>query len=496
MLIIHNPPQSERLYRGYTVSVNGKTVPTPEVRVSAMPYNTAWPGHQRPLDQTETAPLLMLEADEDVRITVTYRDTPTEVLIRPLIRGVGATIKGRTIAFTLTRAGAYTVEADGFHEALHIFLNPIKNFEEYTSPEKTVMRYSAGVHNIGNVELFSDTAVIIDRDAYLYGSFFAADAKNISICGYGVIDGSCDVRGDDTRLIPHSYDFAWPKDRTELISALDEFKVQKGILRFYNCRNIQIEGVCLRNASTFAAVMANCRDIVLDNIKTVGMWKYNSDGIDLFNSSDAVIRNCFLRNFDDCIALKGICGWDSEGIENILVERCITWCDWGRNLEIGAETNAPAYRNIKFRDCDCIHGSTIFCDIQHHNCADIRNITFEDVRCEYTKHQLGDVYQSDMNMPYPYTVKHPILCGAFIYDMGLFSKNRQNGNMCDVVFKDITVMHDAESIPSPEIVLQGVSEEYKVSRVLIENINKQGRRLSPDEMKISRNQFTEDVTIR
>ena len=104
MLIIHNPPQSERLYKGYTVSINGQTIPTPEVRVSAMPYNTAWPGYQRPLDQTETAPLLMLEADEDVKITVTYKNAPSEVLIRPLIRGVSASIKGNTATFTLTCA--------------------------------------------------------------------------------------------------------------------------------------------------------------------------------------------------------------------------------------------------------------------------------------------------------------------------------------------------------------------------------------------------------
>ena len=496
MLIIHNPPQSERLYKGYTVSINGQTVPTPEVRVSAMPYNTAWPGYQRPLDQTETAPLLMLEADEDVRITVTYKNSPSEVLIRPLIKGVSASIKGNTATFTLTCAGAYTVEADGFHEALHIFINPIKDFEEYTTPGKTILRYGAGVHNIGNVELFSNTTVIIDRDAYLYGSFFAADARDVSICGYGVLDGSYDARGEDTRLIPHSYDFLWPRDRAELISTLDKYNVQKGILRFYNCENIRVEGVCLRDASTFAAVMANCTDIVFENVKTIGMWKYNSDGIDLFNSSDAVIRDCFFRNFDDCIALKGICGWDLQSVENILVERCVTWCDWGRNLEIGAETNAPLYRNIIFRDCDCIHGATIFCDIQHHNCADISHVTFEDIRCEYTRHQLGDVYQTDMNMPYSYTVKHPVLCGVFIYNMGLFSKNRQNGNIHDIAFKNITVMHDADSIPNPEIVLQGISEEYKVSRVHIENINKQGKRLAADEITISQNKFVEDVTVR
>lgn len=60
--------------------------------------------------------------------------------------------------------------------------------------------------------------------------------------------------------------------------------------------------------------------------------------------------------------------------ENILVERCVIWCDWGRALEIGAETNAPEYRNIIFRDCDIIHGSSVMMDIQHHNRAEIHHI--------------------------------------------------------------------------------------------------------------------------
>ena len=47
--------QSEMPRVGYRVRVNGIDAPTDAARVSAMPYNRRWPGHQRTLDQTEGA---------------------------------------------------------------------------------------------------------------------------------------------------------------------------------------------------------------------------------------------------------------------------------------------------------------------------------------------------------------------------------------------------------------------------------------------------------
>ena len=56
--------QSDFSHDGYTVKINGQTVPTDAARVSAMPYNRRWPGHQRTLDQTECISFLSLAADE------------------------------------------------------------------------------------------------------------------------------------------------------------------------------------------------------------------------------------------------------------------------------------------------------------------------------------------------------------------------------------------------------------------------------------------------
>ena len=55
MLKIYDVPDGEELSGLYTVRAGADVVPVRFCRVSAMPYNTVWPGHQRPLDQTEEA---------------------------------------------------------------------------------------------------------------------------------------------------------------------------------------------------------------------------------------------------------------------------------------------------------------------------------------------------------------------------------------------------------------------------------------------------------
>ncbi len=498
MLIIHNAPLGEALYLGYNVKIDGIDASPTLCRVSAVPYNTEWPGHQRPMDQTEEAGFLSYEADGEVRVTITYDTPPSEVTVRPLSRSVQANIEGCTASFILPTEGAYTVEADGYHHALHIFFNPIKHFESYADGAKAVLRYGAGIHRVGRVELASDTTVIIDSGAYIYGSFYAVCAENIKICGYGVIDGSDEVRDDESSLLPLDYYSTIPHDRDAIFELIRRRRSLDGILRFYDCENVHVEGVIMRDSSTFAAIAARCKNATFENVKAIGMWRYNSDGIDLFNCSDCVISKCFLRNFDDCIVLKGICGWDNENMENILVEDCVTWCDWGRNLEIGAETNAEKFQNITFRNCDCIHGSSIFLDIHHHNRAKIRNVTYENINVEYTRHQLSDAYQSDINLPYPpqKKINHPLLIGIPIYASGLFSKDGKHGDVHQVMFRNINILTESSLSLCPVVMIRGLDTEHTVSDITLDGLAKNGKKLDKSEIELAVNEFTKNIVFK
>jgi len=267
MFILHTPPQDEKRYTDCKVTVNGISASLPLCRVSAMPYNTAWPGYQRPIDQTEEAAFLSFESDEAVTLTVTYKKAPDKVLVRPLSKGVNVSADGNTTTLTLHTPGAYTVEADGSHHALHVFFNPVKDFKKYTEDAKNILHYPAGVHRVGRVELDSDTTVILDSGAYVYGSFLAVCAQNVTICGYGIIDGSKEKRETVNDLFPLDYYNTIPPDREAILSLIEKNHALDGIVRFYDCKNVRLEGVIMRDSATFACVAARSEDVRIENVK-------------------------------------------------------------------------------------------------------------------------------------------------------------------------------------------------------------------------------------
>ena len=499
MFRIGRVPEEEKRFEGYTVRVNGESARLNCAQVSAMPYNTVWPGHQRPLEQTEPASFLSVESDEPLTIEVEYGFEPQEVVVRPLSEGVIASVDGKTARFTVVRQGQYTVEADGFHEALHLFVNPPTDFG-VCAEDENVIWFGPGVHHPGLVMLRSGQTAYIDRDAVVYGSFAAVCQENVRVCGYGIIDGSWEKRvtGDNFYL----------QDAARTLPGLDEEKLMEqlrvqrilwGGVKFWNCRNVRLEGCVIRDTATFAVIPGGCDGVLIDGAKTIGMWRYNSDGIDLINSRNALIRNCFVRDFDDCIVIKGVMGYDTLNNENITVENCVVWCDWGRALEIGAETCAPEYRNIVFHDCDVIHGSAVNLDIQHHNHALIHDILFSDIRIEYTKHQLGEVYQRDMTAPYPnpQPPSIPTPMGIYILGLGMFnSADYRNGSVRDVAFRKISMMVD-EGVPQPVPEIRGLDAEHVVEHIVFSDITLNGKKLETmEEALVRANEWTGDIVMR
>ena len=89
-------------HNGYSVKINGKKVDLQTARVSAVPFNRRWPGHQRSIDQTELINFILLEADEPLTFEITARDEFEKVDIRPINLGVKPqTTNNKNITFTV-----------------------------------------------------------------------------------------------------------------------------------------------------------------------------------------------------------------------------------------------------------------------------------------------------------------------------------------------------------------------------------------------------------
>ncbi|MBR2950988.1 MAG: hypothetical protein IKC46_14220 [Lachnospiraceae bacterium] len=493
-------PKTEALCERFTVTLNGQPAPVAAARVSAMNYNWGWPGHQRPLDQTEIAGFVRCESNEPVEVCAVVKENVSEVCVRPLSKKIAVTEDSGKMTFTLPGPGQYVLEPNDWHEALHIFVAP-----EVELPAADTLYFGPGVHEIGLMELFDDQTVVLDAGAVVYGGFVAFGRKNITITGTGILDGSWEVRTSQTQLVSalgiwqDVSDRDYFLDNKQLRAYIEEHKVLNGCIRLHNCKNCTIEHITCRDSSTFTIVPAACENILIDDVKLIGMWRYNSDGVDYFNSKNCVLKNSFLRNFDDCVVLKGMCGWGHKNLENIITENCVVWCDWGRALEIGAETNADEYCNIIFRNCDVIHGSWLQLDIQHHNDAYIHDIIFDDIRCEYTRHQSGLKFQESEEQTYEEAkmlFEQPMLLGAFFMDMGLFGPGHSGQNVERIRFKNIQVIAD-EGIYMPKCGFEGFNTDNHVEDVVIENLTFNGKKLTEaGEANLQCNEFAWDIRLK
>lgn len=475
-------PESEYENDRINIYVDGVGTFHPYItRVSAVPYSHIWSGSQRQDDQTEDAYFINLIADEDIIFNVEKKTPFTSAVIRPLSKNIKTEISDNAVKFILPSPGQYVLETDDFHNALHIFVN-----KPETPPENALV-FKNGVHRIGVMQLESNTNVYIEDGAVIYGCLTAIGAENISICGNGIIDGSFESRRTDTRTNPNMHypvkyrDMDVTEDMSFLKKVFRDEKMLNGCLRFYNCKNITVNGPILRDPCTYGVIAAACTNVTINNIKLIGFWKYNTDGIDIFNSRNVNISNCFVRSFDDSIVLKGIKGWDSRNMENVYISNCVVWCDWGRNLEFGAETNADLYRNIVFSNCDLVHSTHVMLDIQNTGRAHITDVIFQNIRCEYTMYQLKAVYQHDLNEKYPChdqtNIWQPKL--MFIsnsYDGDRFGGDTKKGSVGSVLFKDIQVITDGEiSMPASEFT--GADNMHRLNDIVVDGLYFNGKKI-------------------
>jgi hypothetical protein len=469
-LTIWPAPPGEKLYGDYTVRLNGKEAPVYACRVSAMPFNQVWPGYQRPLDQSELAGFAtwgMAGAVEvEVRVTRPFR----EVAVRPSSRGIRPVVKGRTIRFTLPRPGQYTVELDGPHHALHLFANP----PETDAPKAggaNVLYFGPGVHRPGKIVVKSGQTVYIAGGAVVYTAINGKGVSGVRVLGRGIVDTS-------------------------------EFEREQGpgSIRFDDSSDIKVEGVILRDPDLWCLSVFGSRGVEISNIKMIGLWRYNSDGIDICNTQEVTIRDSFVRSFDDSIVLKGMGGggelWGQPytklPVRNVRVSGLVVWCDWGRALELGAETAAPEISGVEFRDIDIIRTCNIAMDIQHGDRAAVHGIRFENIRVEVDEFNPRPTIQRTREEKYDPKARPgyvPVLM-TIIIRKGAWSTDQERGTARDVVFKDISVTGK----PVPPSSFTGCDAGHDVRGVSIENLRFNGRPVrNAEEARLKIGAFVTDV---
>ncbi len=420
----------------YTVKINGKEAELIPIRVSAMPYNRLWPGKQRDISQSEIAYVLRVESAEAVNLSVTFDFIADDVKVRPLSREIMVELSDNKVNFCLKKHGQYVLETNGEHNAIHIFYDKP---EEYDASAATYS-FTDGEYHIGKLELDDNDSIYIGRNAVLYANIFAVGKKNIRIFGHGILNGSCEVRTEKNGDIGWDGEKSFSKEKLHTI----------GCMRLIECEDISIDGVVITDSSSYAMSIYASNRICVNNVKVVGHWKYNNDGTDLINCSNAVIKKSFIRSFDDSICIKGFSAFSNKDCENITVENCVLWCGWGKTLEIGLATAAKKIKCIKFSNCDLIHNQDICISIANGQFADISDVLYKNINVEY-EYQDKPVYQTDDSQKYEGERDYlPTLIN--ITDrrrnwQGNISREDEHRSLKNVVFENINVICNRDIIP-------------------------------------------------
>ena len=197
----------------------------------------------------------------------------------------------------------------------------------------------AGVFRCAPFEMGSNTTLYLEAGAVLLGSerledypieqgklsqesrraglVSAFDAENVTITGRGMIDGSALAFLDPNRLhqlnangrqyTRQGRDFSAGESLEDGPLAHDERP--GNLIRFHHCRNVQIDGITIRNSPTWTVHFRDCQDVIIHGIRIHSAGTANrtpnDDGIDLETCAQVRISDCEIDTGDDCIALFG-----------------------------------------------------------------------------------------------------------------------------------------------------------------------------------------------
>ena len=406
---------------------------------------------------TTTTPVALFDLEGSVTVKVTVDEEVLRAVVRPLAYGITPEVEGNTITFRLDYPGNYTVEYNGRTDrALHLFANPLEHDapDPNNLPEDTIY-IGPGVYKADAIPVKSGQTIYIAGGAVVYGHIRAEGVENVTIRGRGILDGSI-----------------YPRTRPS------EFTLP---IELRHSKNITIEGITILNPAGWAITSYFVDGLTIDNVKIITA-RANGDGISLQSSKNVVVRNCFVRTWDDALVVKS---YDRGTTANILFENVVVWSDLAQSMEVGYETYGDTMENIEFRDITVLHAfhkpvmSIHNADDAHVRNVAFRNITVEDAQIE------GDNKASDHdNFFIDFTIQ---------YSQEWSRSGGERGKISGVVVDNVVVLDGRDDFVSR---ILGSGPDNRVEDVLLKNIvYKQTPVRRPDDLRLSVNQHTANIRV-
>jgi polygalacturonase len=252
-----------------------------------------------------------------------------------LITSYGAVADGRTVNTKFIQKAIDDASAEGGGRVIV----PAGNF----MTGSLLLKSGVELHvNIGAVLLgshsVSDYQKLAGRAALIIGD----KQDRISISGEGIIDGQGqELLVDIFKKLRNGelkQDSSWLYKRPEAGRAM--------VLYFHGCTNVSVKDITLKNASNWVQDYRECDGLVINHITVQSTAYWNNDGLDVTDSKNVRITNCFINATDDALCLKS--SNPNSACENIYVDSC-TLRSSANGLKFGT-ANAGGFKNIKVRN--------------------------------------------------------------------------------------------------------------------------------------------------
>lgn len=371
------------------------------------------------------------------KIRATFHGPVRKAEILPQRLGIMGEIEDNTIAFSMRNARNVMIETNGTSG------HPLSLFAamEETLPnpdDENVIWFEPGLHRIRNLEIKSGQTLYLAPGSILmpeqpngndevldvndwagktcYQDFlYAKGQKDIHICGQGIID----------------------------LTALD-WHARRTIC-FTSCENVEVTGITMVGACSWTMPFFGCKAVHVDGVRMLA-YRENSDGIDLVDTHNALVENCFIRTGDDAICLKSMAWTPRVETHDIQVRNCTVWNDKVRAFGVAGETRHDIYRAV-FEHCDVLHSmadwTTEVCALGVYICdaAKVSNITFRDINIRQESN-------------------HAICC-CIVKDK--WSTDDSAGQIQNIIFEKIHFPEDFT------IYLSGFDAQHKLKNIVFRN---------------------------
>ncbi|MEI6865251.1 glycosyl hydrolase family 28 protein [Flavicella sp.] len=470
---VYPAPEGIELSENFVVEVENKNVP---VYTSTIPAKTPIPRLNHSHSEFGLASFASFDMNSKVEVKITYTEEVKTVKILPTSFGIKSTINGNTISFAVSEPRNLTIEVNGdWYESLHVFANPFeKDIPDPNDPN--VIYFESGIHDVTNVVVGDNTTVYIAGGAYLRCGVADDEQKMDKVIGQNQTPPSFFLEGNNITI----------RGRGIIDQSTIPKKKRRYTIYAQYSNNVKIEGVIIRDPSHWTVPLQASDNIHVDNIKILG-WRGNSDGVDISNSRDVLVENCFMRTLDDAVVVKSFGGRGE--VKNIHIRKCVVWNELAHALSIGAEIHENV-SNILFEDCDVIHDAGRETALRIYHCDDavISDVTFQNIRIEEAR-RLISVWIGKTR----------------------WTETEERGNVRNVLFKDI-IATSAPIDPNltgfqdgsdwkPYIIkdhasmlLTGFDKDHTVENVVFENVILDGKRI--EENQVIMNEFVKDVKFK